>query len=88
MAALKIALRLQPDVIYLLTDGEEQDDPTPKDLAQIDRINGGGAQINVIQFAGKPRPDSSLVTLAHQNRGKHVVVDLLNYADGKSPATK
>jgi hypothetical protein len=88
MAALKIALRLQPDVIYLMTDGEEQDDPTAKDLAQIDRINGGGAQINVIQFAGKPRPDSSLVTLAHQNRGKHVFVDIMNYSDGKAPVAK
>jgi hypothetical protein len=83
MAALTAALRLQPDVIFLMTDGEAQDDPTPEDLKRIDHMNGGSAQINVIQFAGTPRPDSSLVTLAKQNRGKHVFVDIMHYGEGK-----
>jgi hypothetical protein len=88
MAALAAALRLQPDVIFLLTDGEEKDDPTPDDLKRIDRINGGGTQINVIQFADAPRPDSSLVKLAHQNRGKHVFVDIKHYGEDKGSTNK
>jgi hypothetical protein len=85
MAALAAALRLQPDVIFLMTDGEAKDDLTPEDLKRIDRINGGTSQINVIQFAGTPRPDSSLVTLARQNRGKHVFVDIMHYDAAKQP---
>jgi hypothetical protein len=86
MAALIAALHLQPDVIFLLTDGEQQDDPTADDLKRIDRLNGGGAQINVIQFSETPRPDSSLIQLAHQNRGQHVFVDILHYGEEKSGA--
>jgi len=87
MAALSVALRLQPDVIFLLTDGEEKDDPSPDDLKRIDRINGGGAQINVIQFAEAERPDSNLIKLAHQNRGKHVFVDIMHYGEKQSATT-
>jgi hypothetical protein len=86
MAALTLALRLQPDVIFLLTDGEQQDDPTPDDLKRIDRLNGGATQINVIQFADAPRPESSLIKLAHQNRGKHVFVDIMHYGEKQMPA--
>jgi hypothetical protein len=85
MAALNVALRLRPDVIFLLTDGEEQDDPTAEDLKHIDRLNGGSTQINVIQFADTPRPESSLIKLAQQNRGKHVFVDIMHYGE-KQPA--
>jgi Mg-chelatase subunit ChlD len=85
MAALTEALRLRPDVIFLLTDGEQKDDPGPDDLKRIDRINGGGTIINVVQFAGTPRPTSSLIQLAHENRGQHVFVDIMHYGD-KQPA--
>ena len=61
MAALTAALQLEPDVIFLLTDGEQQDDLTADDLKRVDRLNSGRAQINVIQFAPQPRPDSTLI---------------------------
>jgi hypothetical protein len=80
MSALMVALRMRPDVIFLLTDGEQQDDPSAEDLKRIERINDGAAQINVIQFAPSPRPGSSLIQLAKQNRGKHIVVDISKYA--------
>jgi hypothetical protein len=69
-----------------LTDGEEKDDPTREDLDRIDRLNGASAQIHVIQFAPQPRPDSSLVKLAEQNRGKHVFVDISKYTERKPDA--
>ncbi len=56
VAALSIALRLHPDVIFLLTDGEAEDDPSPEDLKRLERLNSGEASINVIQFAAAPRP--------------------------------
>jgi hypothetical protein len=76
MSALVVALQLKPDVIFLLTDGEQQDDLTAEDLKRIDRLNGGTSQINVIQFSPAPRPDSTLIDLAKQNRGQHVFVDV------------
>jgi len=80
MSALMVALRMRPDVIFLLTDGEQQDDPSADDLKRVERINDGSAQINVIQFAPSPRPSSSLVQLAKQNRGQHIFVDISKYA--------
>jgi hypothetical protein len=90
MSALMVALKMRPDVIFLLTDGEQQDDPSADDLKRIDRINEGSAQINVIQFAPKPRESSSLVQLAKQNRGQHIFVDVSKYAghDVGQPAAK
>ena len=80
MSALMVALRMRPDVVFLLTDGEQQDDPSAEDLKRIDRMNNGSAQINVIQFAAKPREASTLVQLAKQNRGQHIFVDISKYA--------
>jgi von Willebrand factor type A domain len=88
MAALTAALRLRPDVIFLLTDGEAKDDLSADDLKRIDATNGGSAIINVIQFAPEPRPSSSLVELAHQNRGQQVFVDVNKLGNEKQPAVK
>ncbi len=77
--ALTIALRLHPDVIFMLTDGEAEDDPTPEDLKRLEKLNSGEASINVIQIAPKPRPESSLVKLAEQNGGKYVSVDIKRF---------
>jgi hypothetical protein len=74
--ALRLAIRLRPDVIYLLTDG---DDPklTPKELERIDRL-GAGIIINTIQFGAGPRPaaESFLAKLARQSGGQYAYVDI------------
>lgn len=88
VAALSIAVRLHPDVIFLLTDGEAEDDPSPDDLKRLERLNSGEASINVIQFAAAPRPNSALVHLAEQNRGKHLVIDIAKYSDSASGKKK
>jgi hypothetical protein len=75
-SALVKALRLKPDVIFLLTDGEEKDDLSAKDLRDLTRQNGGRTAINVIQICREPRPDSTLVELAQKNRGKHTFLDI------------
>ncbi len=81
LSALLAAIRLRPDVIFLLTDGEDKDDLNAEELDRIDRLNGGGASINVIQFGSAPRPNSSLVQLAKGNRGQSVFVDPAKLAD-------
>jgi hypothetical protein len=75
---LKMALRMQPHVIFFLTDADE---PmlSNAELAEIRRLNDRvGASINAIEFgAGPPqRSENFLVRLARENSGAHVYVDV------------
>jgi hypothetical protein len=74
--ALKLAIRLQPDVIFFLTDG---DDPklTPAQLEKIQRM-AAGIIINAIEFGPGPKPPgpSFLADLARQNGGGYAYVDM------------
>jgi hypothetical protein len=74
--ALLMALRLNPDVIFFLTDADEPQ-ITPPELARIAQMNEGTA-INTIEFGTMTRLDSEnfLVKLARQNGGQHVYIDL------------
>lgn len=80
--ALRLAIRLQPDVIFFLTDA---DDPklTP---AQLEKIRGlaAGIVINAIEFGPGPKPaePSFLAQLARQNGGGYAYVDLSQRAAG------
>jgi hypothetical protein len=80
---LRLAIRLKPDVIFLLTDG---DDPklTPAQLEKI-RTLAAGIIINAIEFGpGTKRAETSfLEELAHQNGGRYVYVDLSTYDQRK-----
>jgi len=70
--ALMKAVELAPDVIFLLTDGESHDDPTPAELRDI-RIKNSGTQIHVIQFVqgNVSTRGNALVRLAKENGGQH-----------------
>ena len=73
--ALKLAVKLRPDVIFFLTDG---DDPklTRRELDTIQRM-AGGITVNTIEFGPGPQPEKSfLATLAEENGGQYVYVDL------------
>ncbi len=75
--ALRTALKLQPDVIFFLSD---EDKPMPaKELEEIAKANDRvGAQICTIEF-GKGAQQagvSSMAELAQANNGKHVYVDV------------
>jgi hypothetical protein len=74
--ALLHALRLSPDVIFLLTDGESHDDPTRDELKQI-RAENSGTQIHVIQFVQGAihARGGGLVQLARENGGEHKFID-------------
>lgn len=74
--ALLVAIRLRPDVIFLLTDGEPKDDLSDEELAYIRRLNDGIAQIYVVQFSSRQYEANSLVRLAKENRGEHTYLDI------------
>ncbi len=78
LAALKLAVGMQPDVIYFLTDaGDPQ--MSASEMEEIRRRNARtGACLNVIEFGAGPRSGGAnfLVQLAQQNRGLYVYVDV------------
>jgi hypothetical protein len=77
--ALEAALRIRPDVIFLLTDGDAKDDLTEDELKRLQRRNRGSV-IHVIQFSSSDTPDESrLMSLAHNSGGQHVYVDYAKF---------
>lgn len=74
--ALLAAIRLQPDVIFFLTDADE---PRlgPADLYDIQR-RAAGITINTVEFGLGPKATSGnfLELLARQNGGRYVYVDI------------
>ena len=81
MPALKAALEFQPDVIFLLTDAD-QDRLSAGDLYTIraEYNKGGKTHINCIQFGDGPNlasaADSFLQKLAGENRGTYSYMDI------------
>ncbi len=81
MDSLRLALRLAPDVIFLLTDaGEPQ--LTASELERLRQLNTGTV-INAIEFGVGPDPggDNFLKQLARQSGGQHVYVDVTSLPD-------
>jgi hypothetical protein len=74
-AALSLAIRMRPDVIFLLTDGDK---PllNAGQLARIDRI-GPGIVIHTVQFGVGPPPADRgwMGKLARQSGGEYTYVD-------------
>jgi hypothetical protein len=73
IAALDPALKLTPDVIFMLTDADDQ--LSPADNAKIARWNKSNASINVLVFGPTPEPTAvnlSFSKLAKETRGQFV----------------
>lgn len=78
LAALKYALSLGPDVIFLLTDAEGGF--TPAELGAVSDWNRSAAVINAIEFGvgRKPRAaDRSLQRLANESGGQYTYKNIL-----------
>ena len=84
--ALEIAIRLKPDVIFLMTDGEEKDDPSRDQLKRLRNLNNGHAKINVVQFCYEARSSGTLVQLANENGGKHIFMTIAQLGPGMAAA--
>jgi hypothetical protein len=74
-AALRLALELEPDVIFLVTDA---DDLTPEEVRLVTRLNRDRSAIHAIELGGRDdsRPGGPLETLARSNRGTYRFVPL------------
>lgn len=83
LEALKIALRLAPDVIFFLTDGDEPQ-LRPNELAEIQRLNHGTA-IHAIEFGAGPKASrvSFLERIAEENDGGYTYVDVTKLPSAK-----
>lgn len=74
MKALERAIKLNAEVIYFLTDGDDSGFSATS-LRRIQSRNKAGTQIHVIEFAAGPREtrrSSKLEQLAQQSGGKYV----------------
>jgi len=80
VAALKLAIRMQPDVIFFLTDANEPR-LSGRDLYRIQR-DAAGIQINAIEFGIGPKQggDNFLEKLARQNGGQYAYRDITKFA--------
>ncbi|NQU24316.1 MAG: hypothetical protein HQ567_23790 [Candidatus Nealsonbacteria bacterium] len=82
--ALVLAIKLQPDVIFFLTDA---DDPVigPGQLAKIKRMSTG-ITIHAVEFGLGPRSqgENFLTRLARDNGGKHGYVDISTFSAPRS----
>lgn len=78
--ALLMALKLSPDVIFFLTDGDQPSMNTVE-LAEIQRKNAS-TTIHVIQFGltAYVKEDNWLVRLAQQNRGQFSYVNIHDWS--------
>lgn len=74
--ALSMALKMNPDVVFFLTDAD-QPQLFPADLDRIRKLNRG-CSIHAIEFGYGPYDGrrNFLVKLADENDGKHVYVDI------------
>jgi hypothetical protein len=75
--ALTAALRLNPDVVFFLTDAD-QPELSPAQLDRIKRLNDGRAVINTIEFGLGPkiRKRNFLDVVAEENGGRSAYIDI------------
>ena len=67
--AVSVALSLEPDAIFLVTDA---DDLTPLQVRELTRLNRARASLHTIDVSRRLRAASMLERLAQSNGGRHV----------------
>lgn len=89
-SALKMALRMGPDVVFFLTDARIPR-LSASELREIKtRADASGATIHTIEFGAEPIAprDSFLRDLASQNRGQYRYIDVRSLGNGAAPAAR
>lgn len=76
-AALMAALRLKPDVVFFLTDGDEPG-LTPNQMRRVKKLCDGVTTINTIEFGLGPSlgTDNFLTRLARETGGQYAYFDV------------
>jgi hypothetical protein len=84
LPALKMAISMEPDVIFFLTDA---DDLRAGDVKTSTDLNKGRARIHTIAFGIGPEVDgeSQLRNLAEKNGGTHRYIDAAALSGGLAP---
>jgi len=84
LTALKLALRMKPEVIFFLTDADEPQ-LTAGDLDELRRLNGNQSRIHCIEFGKGPElaTPNFLKKLAGQNGGRYSYRDVTSF--GRQP---
>lgn len=72
--AIRAAVRLGPDLIFMVTDGDGHDDLAVEDLDRLERILGG-TKLVVIQFAAGDGGSPRLAELARRSGGESKSLD-------------
>ncbi len=84
--ALRLAIKMRPDVIFFLTDADEP----PLTRSQLDRIQrlAAGITIHAIEFGPGPKPEGKtfLAVLAGENAGQYTYVDISKAAPASTDA--
>ncbi len=77
-SALLMAMKLKPDVIYFLTDAEDDDALSEAEMARIRDSNRGGITIHCIKFGHHDEPprQNYLGKLAAENGGRYTYVNV------------
>ncbi len=85
--ALLMAVRLGPDVIYMLTDADRKDNLTPGETSEILKRNRAGAVINTIQFGFHDYvpEETFLVRLARETGGQYKYINVRDLARNLQP---
>jgi hypothetical protein len=85
LPALKLALRLHPDVIYFLTDAGEPA-MKPEEMEQIRQANAGLSRIHCIQFGMNDNAAADFLRkLASDNNGDFAYQNVKRFAEGRFP---
>lgn len=81
LSALEAAIMLEPDVIFLLTDGEDKDDLHPNVVRRMAKFcQKQSVVVNVVHFSNVDRPECTLIPLAENTGGKHIFLTLESLA--------
>ncbi len=80
--AIEMAIDLDPDVIFLLTDAQAKDDLHPGVVRRMYKYcQRKGIVINVAHFSNMPRSNCTLIPLAEKTGGQHIFISLEDVAD-------
>jgi hypothetical protein len=89
IAGLDEAIRCRPQILFLLTDGEAKDDPTPSEVRRLVReCKRLKIKVNVVHFCFEVRTTCSLIELARSTGGEHKFITLRELARQKLDAMR
>jgi hypothetical protein len=89
LGALDMAIDLDPDVIFLMTDAQAKDDLHPSVVRRMYKYcQRKGIVINIAHFSTMPRSHCTLIPLAEKTGGQHIFISLEDIADAMDDPAK